>query len=250
MEKVVYDEFYNLERTHWWFVSRQRIFIGLINKYLQKKGNNKILDIGCGTGMNMDNCSKFGFVYGLDLSMDALNYCSQKGYPLTQANILNLPYKSLKFDIITALDIVEHVKDDVAALKEVYRVCNYGGIFIIAVPAFQFLWGEHDWLTHHVRRYTLPELRESVNKSGFKIKKISYNNFLLFPVGLIFRYVKILMRFLHKERKFHSDFEKTSPPIVNSILKLIYSFEGWLLKYINFPYGLSIVCVCEKADNT
>lgn len=197
--------------------------------------------------MNMKNLAKFGSVIGMDLSMDAIRYCQQIGNPLCQGDMSNLPFQSNSFDIITILDVVEHLEDDLGALKEVYRICNNKGILLVAVPAFQFLWGEHDELAHHIRRYTLGELRKLVEESGFEILKISYNNFFFFPIGLVFRYLKRFFRRLNNKRELTSDFANTAPPILNEILREIYAFEGKLLKHFNLPLGLSILCICRKS---
>ncbi len=246
MDKPLYDEFYNFEKRHWWFVSRQRTFTRLIKQYLQNDKSSKILDIGCGTGLNMESLADLGDVTGIDYSMNALQYCSNIGNPLCQANMSSLPFQSNSFDLITALDVIEHIEDDIHALKEVNRVCNNNGIVLLAVPAFQFLWGEHDDMAHHIRRYSLKELRNAVDQSGFEILKISYSNFFLFPIGLIYRYLKRFLRIFNKNKELKSDFLNTAPPIINPILREIFTLEGKLLKYLHFPFGLSIICVCRK----
>jgi SAM-dependent methyltransferase len=246
VDRPLYDEFNDIQERHWWFVGRRRTFIQLIDHYLYKNEYPKILDIGCGTGANMRSFAEFGDILGIDLSMDALKYCEALGFPLFQANITNIPFKNDQFDVVTAFDVIEHIEDDFGALREIYRVCRIGGIAVLAVPAFEFLWGEHDELAHHLRRYTLRQLRAVVLRSGFEIERISYNNFFLFPIGLVFRYIKRFLRILNKSKEIYSDFTSTAPAVVNPVLREIYALEGKLLKYLNFPIGLTIICICRK----
>jgi SAM-dependent methyltransferase len=248
VDQPLYDEFNDIQKRHWWFVGRRRTFIQLIDHYLQKGEPKRLLDIGCGTGSNMESLARFGDVLGIDLSMEAIEHCKSLGFPLFHGDIMHVPFKDDQFDVITAFDVIEHIEDDFGALREIYRVCRIGGIAIFAVPAYEFLWGEHDELAHHLRRYTLRQLRSVALRSGFEIEKISYNNFFLFPVGVVFRYLKRFLRILNKNRGIHSDFTSTAPPIVNPILREIFSLEGKLLKYVSFPLGLTIICICRKRN--
>lgn len=246
MDTNLYDEYNAFENKHWWFQSRKKIFSSLIKNFFDKDGNATSLDIGCGTGSNMEFLSRYSRVFGVDMSTEAIKYCSSKGYPLCQADLSILPFKTDRFDLVTILDVVEHFDDDYAALKEIERITKPGGLVVISVPAFQFLWGEHDELAHHKRRYNAGQLGKVVEKAGFEIEKMTYNNFFLFPAGVIYRYLKKIERLTNKNKEKTSDFGNTAPPVINTLFKYIYSAEAVFLKYMRFPFGLSLVCVCRK----
>lgn len=250
MDQPLYDEFNDIEHRHWWFVGRRRTFLHLMASYLERMEAPRILDVGCGTGANMEGFAGFGDLFGMDVSMAAIKYARHKGCSLFQADVMRIPFKNDSFDVITAFDVIEHIEDDLAALKEICRACKIGGITVFAVPAFEFLWGEHDELAHHLRRYTRKKLEALVLESGFEIEKISYNNSFLFPIGVVFRYVKRFLRILKEDKEIRSDFTSTAPAIVNPVLREIYAFEGKLLKYLDFPFGLTIICVCRKPQGS
>ncbi|MBL8148291.1 MAG: methyltransferase domain-containing protein, partial [Blastocatellia bacterium] len=147
--------------------------------------------------------------------------------------------------IITALDVLEHVDDDLAAMSELYRVCKPGGMLLVTVPAYGFLWSEHDEALHHRRRYAAHELRNKLLLSGFEIERCSYFITLLFFPILFIRIVQGIFK--------HSTHPKTShihlPEIFNQMLITLLAFEQWLYNYINLPFGVSIVCVARKPQS-
>jgi len=241
MDKFLYDEMFKIEETHWWFVARREIVLDQLDQFLSNKG--KILDIGCGTGVLIGFLEKFGEVYGLDSSPFAIEYCQQRGKGVIRKGALpeDIPFDAESFDLITALDVIEHIGDDVAALKVMHKHLRKGGIFICTVPAFSFLWSGHDEVHHHCRRYNRQELKEKLVAAGFGINKISYYNTLLFPLIALIRFI----------RKFtpaaeHKSDAKMPSRIANAFLRKLFASEKYMLRYLNLPYGISLLVIAVK----
>lgn len=240
MKKYLYEDLYLLEDKHWWHVSKRRIINKLIEKYNAIK-NPKILDIGCGTGKNIEELQKLGLVYGLDNSNEALRFCRKRGLKnLILGTAEKTSLKNNFFDIITLLDVLEHT-DDNKTLKETYRILKEDGLIIITVPAFNWLWSKWDVVLHHRRRYTTKSLIAILQKNNFHIKKISYMySFLVLP-ALIIRMIKSLPF----KAPYSSDFQLSSSPI-NLIMNEITNFESFFVRFLSVPIGTSIVAVAQK----
>ncbi len=242
MKKYLYEDLFSLEDKHWWHISKRQIVRQLIEKYNKVK-NPKILDVGCGTGKNMENLKSLGFVYGLDSSIDALNFCKKRGLKnLILGSAEKTHLKKDTFNIITLLDVLEHT-DDNKALQEVYRILKNDGLIIITVPAYSWLWSNWDVVLHHQRRYTTKSLSEILKKNNFKTIKISYMySFLILP-ALIIRTVKSLF----SKKEYSSDF-KLSSPLINCIMNKINGIESYFVRNLSIPIGTSIIVVAKKND--
>ena len=245
MEKIEYKKMYHLEQNHWWFLGKKKIVFSMLDKYLKKNRNLKILDIGCGTGAVMKNLQKYGEVYGIDSSNDAIEFCKKRGLKNVKVgNAMNLPFSNNTFDLITCLDVLYHkgISNDNVVIKEMFRVCKKGGISLITDAACMALRSKHDTALHTRERYYKKKLKAKVKKEGFLIKKISYFNFFLFPLIFI---IRKLDNFINKKQNIKSNIKKTFF-IINYILFSILAIESLLLKFINFPFGVSILCVAKK----
>ncbi len=252
----MYVEWFELESYHWWFVGRRDIFMQLLEQCLPSPSSGpdapfRISDMGCGTGVNLDALSRFGQVMGVDVSETALSFCRErKAYRLCQAPMSALPFRSESINLLTAFDVLEHGEDDAAMLSEAFRVCAPGGWALFAVPAYRFMWGDHDVAAHHFRRYTSREIRAKVEASGFQVQRMTYINSFLFPISVVFRQAKNLwswaMRKLGIEVKAKSDFRSTAPPWINPLLLKVFTSESRFLKHADLPFGLSICCIVRK----
>lgn len=244
MNENLYKELYDLEFNHWWFVGKKNIVMYFISNIRNQK-KKKILDIGCGSGLMLSELKKYGSVYGLDNSEEAIKYSKLifDGDIKKGALPYEIPYDDNSFDIITVLDVLEHIEKDTDALKKIYNLLDSQGKVIITVPALMSLWTNHDLSHDHKRRYILKELKSKIKTAGFKIEKISYYNSLLFiPIYIIRQINKIF-----KKQKTYSDAKKI-PRFINGILKYIFTFEKNILKYFNFPIGVSIIAICKKEN--
>src|SRR5205823_4390278 len=198
MQQHTYAIMYEVEGAHWWFAGRRRILEGFLAQVvptLPATLNNerpRILDVGCGTGANLEMLARFGDAEGVDVSADALAFCRARGLTRVQEGAAEaLPYPDAVFDLVTALDVVEHLDDDVAGLREMRRVLKPGACALMFVPAFSWLWGVQDDVSNHRRRYTLPQLRRAVAAAGLRVERATYAN-ITFIAPILFG--RLLMR--------------------------------------------------------
>lgn len=247
METTEYEEMYKLEGFYWWFVARRRLLESIAKDVASELVDPAMLDVGCGTGMNYEVLSQFGETFCSDLSEAAVTYSRARGVPLLiRSSAERLAFTAERFDVVTALDVLEHLDDDVAALQELKRVMKEGGLLVITVPAYGFLWSEHDEALHHRRRYAAYELRNKLARAGFEVERITfYITLLFFPI--------LAMRVLQNIFK-RSIQPKTShiilPKWLNGLLIAILGLERRLLRLINFPFGVSLVCLARKPNRT
>lgn len=241
MEAKIYTELEKRENGDWWFIGRRKIISTLLSQHLKNKKNLSIVDIGCGAGDVMNVTKEFGDVIGVDNNKQIIEFNKKSGRNAIIADIKKLPFAKQSFDLVTLLEVLEHLEDDSAALKESCRILKPKGTLILTVPAFPFLWGSHDMVAHHKRRYIKQELVAKLQHSGFKVQKISYMNTFLFPIIFSIRVLKNLF----KTDNNKSDFFEY-PVLANWLLAHIFSLEAQLLKKINFPFGVSLVAIAQK----
>lgn len=247
MKKEEYIQMSKLESSHWYFKGKQFIISQFLKKIIQNKRNVRILDIGCGTGNISQMLSQFGEVYGIDNSPIAIELCQQKGLTNLYLNDKNkkFPFKDNYFDIVCCFDLLEHLDNELEILKEVLRVIKPEGFLFITTPAFMFLWSEHDLALHHKRRYTKTNLYQLLESNKLKVQRITYYNFFLFPIAFIYRlYTRIFLR--KKMDNPKSEFFVKIPISLNNLLKGILVLEGILLRFINFPWGVSLLCIAKS----
>ena len=232
----------HIERWHFWFIGRRALVNRLLAKYVGKE-TKRLLDIGCGTGNMVEILSAQGHkVVGLDLLPQGLRSTRHKvpHSMLIQADLsIQLPLSDNVFDVVIVLDVLEHV-DDESLLEEVKRVLNPGGIILLTVPAFQWLWSFRDTDAGHLRRYTRKSLHDLMSKSDLQIVEMRYYQFFLFPFIA-------MTRFIGRKRKEVRDFEEQPIWVVNKALSWINRLEVWLSDYIPLPYGSSLAIVCQKS---
>jgi len=240
------EEMSEVEESNWWHEGRRRILHDNVKLLLRGIKNPKILDVGCGTGGTSNIFLKFGNLIGIDISFSALKIASKKGLEnIFRSNLTNIPLQDEIFDIITALDVIEHVRDDSIVLLELKRLIKNTGYLIITVPAFQFLWSEHDVALSHYRRYTISTLTKVLTDSGFEITRISYFvSFIFIPYSIY----RILTRNSINKTKPHT-VKRTFPEIINKLLEKSMLIENALMKKINLPFGVSLICVAKKRKN-
>ena len=265
MQQHTYSIMYEVEGAHWWFVGRRRIIAGFVEGICREIGKRRprILDVGCGTGANLQMLSQFGVAEGVDVSPAALDFCRARGLARcgrlgfghlhrearrVVPRELRVPAEQREhpapasFDLVTGLDVVEHLDDDVAGLREMHRVLRPGGYALLFVPAFKFLWGVQDDISHHRRRYTLPELKRTAEQAGLTIDRATYANITFFAPILLGR---MLMRL--------TGFRPTSENnltlgVMNGLLGRILGAESSILRHANLPFGVSAICVARRID--
>ncbi len=249
MNEKEQKRYYELGKHYWWLKGKYLLIDKFISLYLNKIkkneiGNLKLLDFGCGPGNMLDYLIKYGNVYGVDSSLDAIEFCRYRKYKnISIISDLPLKFNNESFDIITAIDVLEHIEDDEKNITELYRLTKQNGLVFITVPAFMLLWGDHDELYFHKRRYLTSHIKNKLIKNNFKILKISYFESIYFiPLLLVGKVKKILRR---KSSVKQDDFYKF-PEFINKILTYTITWEYYLLKKINMPFGPSIIIVAQK----
>lgn len=244
MELRRYDILYKHEAKHWWFVGRRKLLEEIINN-LPKKSSLKILDSGCCTGYNLHLLSKYGTVYGVDTEKKAVAYCKKRGFKKIRhlKNGLKLPFKDNYFDIVTSLDVIEHVPEDGKYLKELYRILAPGGHLILFTPANSLLWSKLDIKSHHLRRYNKLLLGQKFKTAKFKVQGIKYFNFLMFPPMLLIRLIQKLPLF--KDTEWGSELIVYNR-LINKIQTTIFCLDVYLLKWLSPPQGVSLYVLAKK----
>ena len=242
MKDKVYHDMAKQQREHWWFKARRKILDKIISK-CDLSDNAKILEIGCGTGGNLLMLKEHGNVYAMEMNEFASEYATRTTGVDVRKGWLpdSIPYNE-KFDLVCMFDVLEHIQDDKKALIEVTKLLNPAGTLIITVPAYSWLYGSHDKMLHHYRRYSRNALNETISYSSLDILKIFYFNMLLFPLVILTRLADML------KNSDESIGYSTPNNIVNQLLYRIFSIERILVNKINFPFGTSIVAVCRKTE--
>ncbi len=239
MELHEYAKMDAIEKDHWWFVAKRKFLSVLVSNYAG--GDKKMLDIGCGSGAVLDFFKAKGYqAEGVDMSEAALEYCDKKGLSVKQGRAEELLYSDNSFDIIIASDVLEHIDDTTSVLKEIKRILKPGGIFIVTVPAHQFLFSQHDIALHHVRRYSKKLLAQSL-QTYFSVEWIGWLHAAILPLAVIARLTR---RFIPSKKD--SDVGESSR-FVNAIMKKIYALEFFWFKHLHLPCGLSLGAVVKKA---
>lgn len=224
-----------------WFKAKINLLEILLKKYSKPGEKNKILNLGCGTGDDIEALNNYGDVYLVDVNQKTLdlipvNLCQQK----VLADACSLPFADNSFDQVVLLDVFEHIANDNQAAKEIYRVLKPGGGLIFSVPAFQTLFSGHDRALNHQRRYSKKTLGYLL--ADFKNLKLNYWNCVFFLPSAIVRLVK---------NKAEAKVDNLKlPKIIDWFFLLFLKLENQLIKRgIPLPVGLTIVGYCQKKEN-
>ena len=248
MNSPEYERMYRLEDSYWWFVGRHRLIESILRKrYRDTPANSAasrlILDIGCGTGAMSARLKQWGQVVSADFSPLALQFSRRRGLQnLVCADAMRLPFASNAFDALVAMDMLEHLPDDVLALREFHRVLKPGGVVLATVPAYPHLWSEHDIALMHHRRYLRHELQTRFSQAGFSLEKASHTMTALYPLVS-------LQRRLNAKRPHNNPPQAAMPHVmapVNFALTQLLTVENALAQRVDFPFGVTILCIAKK----
>ena len=239
MHSDEYRIMFEVEDTHWWYQALRSRLAAALDTHLGPSPA-RILDVGCGTGANLKLLAQQGTAFGIDIEPTALHFCRERG--LTRSTVgsaLALPFPAHTFDAVTAMDVLYHkaVPDKSAFLREVRRVLRPGGILILNVPAYQWLYSSHDAAVHTDRRFTRSEIAALMAQSEFVPLRTTYWNTFLFPIALVTR----LWRRCFPPQT--SDLDGKSNPFINRAFRDLLEFEKAIARYLPMPFGLSVLCV-------
>lgn len=241
------------EDRHWWFASRTRALLTLLNKYISPNGAaRQVLDVGSGAGNMMHHLGRYGAVIGLENNPKPIAVAHQRGYDVREGIAEEMPFAHATFELVAALDVLEHCPDDRAILRECNRVLKSEGYIIVTVPALQWLWSHNDVINKHYRRYTTAQLSAVLRETGFKVRHITYNNFFIFPLAA----AMILARrggatpdlaTPDDEAAYQVEMEPTHP-VINAVLTIVGQVESLVLRFVPLPIGVGIICIAQKRD--
>jgi SAM-dependent methyltransferase len=245
VDAALYRRFFEVEDWYWWSVGTRAIFRDALAATV--RGRGRLLDVGCGTGALAKELGELGAVVGVDVSTEAIAWSRRRGLgALCVGTAERLPFRSGVFDAVVAADVVEHT-DDARTLGEVARVLRRGGTALVHVPALPILWGEHDEVNHHRRRYRARELRAALEASGLAVVRMSYVNSVLFPVVLTARLAKRVVRRLRAPRPPSPEIYDL-PAWANRALLGVLGLERAVLRRWDLPIGVSLLCIARKPD--
>ncbi len=245
MNPEEYAIMYQVEDHHWWYRGMARITRAVLNRWYRPGAGLRILDAGCGTGGAMASYLRdYGEVTGFDFAGEALHFCRMRGVvPLARASVVEIPFANESFDLVVSFDVIceQAVRDDLAALREFYRLLVPGGRVLLRLPAYNWLRGRHDVAVHTRHRYTRGEIAQRLREAGFRVEHLSYANMVLFPAALIKRMADRLL----SRQEGPSDLAVNVGPL-NGLLGAVLSAEAPLVARRGLPFGLTVVAFGHK----
>jgi SAM-dependent methyltransferase len=228
------------EDRHWWYRGRRRVLERVIDDLALGAGA-RILDAGCGSGRNMVELARHGVVTGVELSQTSVDLARARGAgEVIAGSVLEMPFPDQSFDLAVTLDVIEHLEDDLGALRELRRLVAPGGSLLVTVPAYQWLWSGHDEINHHHRRYTRRSLRAVAQQAGWQEVRTSYFNSLLLPVAILLR---VLDRVNTKTTESSLDLWVPPEPVNRTLEVPLVLEAGMIARGGRIPAGLSLLSV-------
>ena len=246
MKIAEYQRNFALEKKYWWFVSVREMVWTLLSLDMDTSRLGKVLDVGCGTGALLDELrARADEVWGLDVSPEALAFCQQRGHErLVQADATRLPFPDGAFDVVTAIGVIEHLKDDESFIRELARALKPGGALVLLTSSFPFLWSLHDVANEHRRRYYLRPLRKRLEAAGLKTIRFSHLNFFLFPALAAALVTHRWLNGLNSDQPMRM--LPIPPAPINRLLQAVLLVEAWLMKRVTLPWGISMIGLFRK----
>lgn len=242
MDPQYIREYYHIERNHWWFRVRRRILEQTLEALLGGRERPlRILNVGACTGHTSEFLQAFGPVTSVEYELELADFLRQElRMEVVSASITELPFPDSSFDLVCALDVLEHVQDDRQGARELMRVCRPAGMVVVTVPAFASLWSHHDEVNHHFRRYRSGQLGGLFSDPGARLIRATYFNTLLFGPIWLFRSLSRLLGLGGRgQNSSGSDFEAMSA--WSPLLYALFSLELPLLRRWDFPFGVSLL---------
>ncbi len=243
MRPTEHARMFAFEDHYWWFVGRQAVLRSLLDRHLPPCADRRILDVGCGSGATLRSLERYGTTVGLDPFPSAIELSRRRGLDrLVMGDATALPLASESCDLVTSLDVLEHIGAERTAVAEMTRVLKPGGHLALMVPAYQFLWSQHDVALDHQRRYTAPRVREVLEEAGLRVVRLGYCITFLLPAALL---VRLSERCRAKSPEPHCALIEL-PPLLNRLCLATVQLEARLIGHLNLPAGVSVVCLAQR----
>jgi SAM-dependent methyltransferase len=235
------------EQSHFWFRGFRSFVRPLVADAVAGRPAPKILDCACGTGANLVMLSKHGRAFGFDISWEGLLFARGYDQPrIALASITHVPFPDATFDLVTAFDVLYSLSDEqeAAAVQEIFRVLRPGGALIVNVAALRILRGSHAVFGAELRRSTRRRLRALLTSHGFDVVRLTYTNFVLFPLMLA---VRTAQRTMGRASPEEAGVDLKVPPgPFNETLSALLGLEAAALRRIDMPIGSSLLCVARR----
>jgi SAM-dependent methyltransferase len=243
MERAVYDRMAELDQQHWWFTARRKILASVIRRIARPPRDADILEIGCGTGHNLDMLGGFGRIEACEYDDHARALAERRiGKPIAKVCLPDLSaYDEGRFDLIALLDVLEHVDADAATLAAIRSRLRPGGALLLTVPINPWMWSAHDVSHHHKRRYRPRDVKAMLRAAGFDIQLCSPFNTLLYPAVAAAR---VAGKAMGREQADDAMPGKG----VNALLGSIFGLEAGIIGRVPMPFGVSLVAVARRPD--
>ncbi|RJP31496.1 MAG: methyltransferase domain-containing protein [Actinobacteria bacterium] len=242
LDKTAYSSIYEREDEHWWFLGRRRVLAALLAN-LDPPGDWRVLDVGCGTGGNFSFLDAYGRVEGCDYSEEAIRFCLLRGtHTVREASIYDLPYEDASFDLVTCLDVIEHLRFDLPAFRELNRVVKKGSYLLATLPSGPHLYNDFDCLAGHLRRYTREEIKMLLAESGFEPIRLTCYTTLVHP---LIRYY-MWRGSISSGRNGYTQGMQTVIPSSNRVLKWAQDLEARIVSRWDLHRGSSVVALAKK----
>jgi len=240
MDRAYELQTHRAEDRHWWYRGRRTVLERVIAD-LRLPERARVLDAGCGSGRNMVELARHGTVTGVELSNTSVCLArARKAGEVIEGSVMEMPFAPDSFDLAVSLDVIEHLQDDLGALRELRRTVAPGGSLLVTVPAYQWLWSGHDEINHHHRRYTRRSLLRVAEQAGWKPVRTTYFNSLLLPAAILLRVLERL-----NTKTTESSLDLWVPPApLNWLLERPLALEAALIgRGRRIPAGLSLLAV-------
>ena len=243
MDRNLEQQILEVEERHWWYRGRRKVIRAELDR-LSLPTAAQILDAGCGSGRTLEELTGYGIVHGIELDPEAAAVARARGRgEVREGRLEALPWPDDTFDLITCLDVLEHVPDDRGALAELRRVSKTGAWLLLTVPAYQALWSLHDAANHHYRRYSRRGLRLVALEAGWRLVRMTSFNSLLLPLAVA---VRLAQRHRRPDSNYNPELNR-GPAWLNSVLERPLRAEArWLDRGGTLPVGLSLLAVFEN----
>lgn len=238
MDEAAFALLERLERDHWWFVGR-RHFIEAALTQVQAPHPWRILDAGAGSGGNLEMLTRHGAVWAFETEPGAAAVARARGLGAVALGHLpdGIPFGDEAFEVIGAFDVIEHLDDPVAALRALRQRLAPGGAIVITVPAYPWLWGPHDEVHQHRRRYTRATLCRDLEVAGLKVRYLTHINLLLLPLAVLQRMRESVFGYQPEALQV--------TPWLNRLLLGLWRLEDRWVPRRSLPAGLSLLAVAE-----
>ena len=237
MEPHAYEDMSRQQESHWWFRARRDI-LGQMLEQLPINANPSILEIGCGPGGNLEMLKSIGETTAVELNESAANVARKSsGIPVIVGHLPDNIDTNKKYDLVCLFDVLEHVEHDAESLNTIKALLKKDGVLLLTLPAYQWLFGKHDRILHHYRRYNMKGICDLLDNAGFSVWYATYFNFLLFPLAVIARMMD------YSSNTDSSIGYDTPNKFLNSLLYRVFSSEKHLIGKFRIPYGNSLLII-------